>query len=125
MTENKQAISLQEYNKEIQPMLHSISKKTEILNEWKKEDATIAEFKLKLKEIQEEMKKYVEDTESELVREINDLKTDFKLAVKGCAKSSGYKPKEINSFMIARFKQKVEEVKEKAELFDKLNNELA
>lgn len=123
-TENKN-ITLQEYNQEIQPALRTLFKKQDILKEWAADDTTVQDFKRDIKELQDKLKEYVEITESQLTREINDLKVDIKQAVKAAAKQSGYKPAELNAYFVARAKEKVEDTLNKAELFEKLNEELA
>lgn len=122
--ENTNKLTLQEYNQEIQPALRTLFKKQEIIKEWAADDTFLNQKKAEIKAIQEEMKKYIEETESELTREINDIKTDVKLAVKSAAKASGYKPAELNAYFTARAKEAVEKTLDKAELFSKLNTEL-
>ena len=117
--------TLQEYNQEIQPKLRSLFKKQEIIKEWQKDDATIAEYKQQIAEMNENIKAYTEDKEAELIREISDLQTDLKLAIKGAAKASGYKAPELKAYFTARAKEAVDKTLEKAELFTQLNSELA
>lgn len=116
--------TLQAYNKEIQPLLHSLFKKDEILKEFAKDDATVLELKEKIKALNEDIKAHLAEKEPDLVREINDLKTDIGLAIKAAAKASENKPAALKSYLVARAKQKVEDAFEKAELFEKLNEEL-
>lgn len=117
-------LSLQEYNKQIQPMLHSLFKKEEILKESAKDDSVVNEIKEKIKTLNEDIKAHLEDKEPDLVREINDLKTDLGLAIKAAAKASENKPAALKSYLVARAKQKIEDTFDKAELFEKLNEEL-
>lgn len=116
--------ALQAYNQEIQPKIRQLIKKQDILKEWANDDQKIAEYKEQIKELNDNIKKYIEETESELYREINDLKTDIKLAVKGAAKASGYKPAELNAYFVSRAKDKVEDVIEKGNIFESLNSAL-
>ncbi len=125
MTNENKQVSLQEYNQEIQPNLRAIFKKQEIIKEWAADDEQVQEYKREIKVLQEALKGYIEETEAELTREINDLKTDVKLAVKAAAKASGYKPAELNAYFVARAKEKVEDAFAKAELFTKLDGEIA
>ena len=117
--------TLQEYNQEVQPNLRALFKKQEILKEWQKDDKIIAEYKQQIVDMNDNIKSYTEEKEAELTREINDLKTDIKLAIKAAAKASGYKPAELTAFFTARAKEAVEKTLEKAELFNKLNEEIA
>lgn len=121
MTNN---ITLQEYNKEIQPLLHSLFKKEEILKEFSKDDVIVLGIKEKIKALNEDIKAHLEEQEPDLVREINALKTDIGEAIKAAAKVSETKPAALKSYLVARAKQKVEDTFEKAELFEKLNGEL-
>lgn len=114
-----------EYNKEIAPKLHSLLKKQEILKEWAKDDSEIAKFKDQIKELQDDMKEYIKETETELVREIDDLTIDIKEAIKAMCSGTEYKPAQVKTYLMARAKQKVEDAFEKAELFEKLEQELA
>jgi gas vesicle protein len=125
MTQNTNMTTFVEYNKEVAPKIHSLLKKQEVLKEWCKDDTEIAKFKEQIKEIQEQMKGYIKDTESELVREIEDLSVDIKEAIKAMCKGSDYKPAQVKAFLLARAQQKVEAAYDKAELFTKLEDVLA
>lgn len=114
-----------EYNKEIAPKLHSLLKKQEILKEFEKDDSQIAEYKEQIKEMQELIKEYIAEKEPELVREISDLTVDIKEAIKAMCSGTEYKPAQVKTYLMARAKQKVEDAFEKAELFEKLEQELA
>lgn len=124
MAETKN-VTLQEYAREVLPSIRQLNKKTEILKEWAADDNFLNQKKIELKAIQDEMKKYIEETESELTREINDLKTDIGLAVKAMVKGTEFKAAQMKQYLSSRAKDKIEDVLEKAELFEKLNNELA
>ena len=122
MTTNN--ITLQSYNQEIQPNIRKLFEKQEALKEWAAENEKVLELKAQIKELQEELKAYVENTESQLVREISDLQTDIKLAIKGMSKGSAYKPAELKAYLFARAKEAVDKTLEKAELFEALNKDL-
>ncbi|MGZ8888071.1 MAG: hypothetical protein ACXW1D_00780 [Halobacteriota archaeon] len=117
--------TLVEYSREIAPKIRTMLRKKEILNEWKKEDATVQEQQEEIKDLQEALKSYIEETESDIVREIESLETDIKLAVKAAAKGTEYKAAELKAFFMARAKEKVEDVVEKGAKFAKLEQELA
>lgn len=119
-----QNITLQTYAQEVLPNLRSLDTKTQILKEWAADDVFLNEKKAEIKAIQEEMKKYVEDKEAELVREIKDLKTDIGLAVKAMVKGTEFKAAQMKQYLTARAKEKVEDVLEKAELFEQLEEVL-
>lgn len=116
--------TLIEYNKEIQPKIRKLLELNEALKEWKAEDEEVQRILEDIKESQAILKSYVEDKESSLIREINDLTTDIKLAVKAAAKGTNYKPAELKAFFTARAKESVEKVVSKGELFAQLDLEL-
>lgn len=120
-----QTLTLQAYNQEIQPKIRNLLKKQEIIKEWANDDELIAQYKEQIKEMNENIKSYIAEKEAELTREINDLQTDIKLAIKAAAKASGYKPAELKGYMMARARDKVEDTFAKAELFTKLDSEIA
>lgn len=113
------------YSQEIGPMLRKQFELQDALKEWKAEDTEAQRLKNDIKDAQEALKKYVEDTEGNLVKEIADLALDVKLALKGAAKGSNYKPAELKAFFTARAKESVEKVVSKGELFQQLESELA
>ena len=117
--------TLTSYNQEIQPKLRKLFELQDALKEWAAEDQQVNVFKSMIADIQKEMKQYIEDKESNLVREINDLNTDVKLAVKAAAKGTAYKPAELMAYMKARAKESVEKVVGKGELFAELDKEFA
>lgn len=117
--------TLIEYSREIGPKIRKLLELNEALKEWKAEDKTVQGYLEDIKEARASLKSYVEDTESGLIREINDLNTDIKLAIKAAAKGTNYKPAELKSFMVARAKESVEKVVGKGELFAELDKELA
>lgn len=123
MTETKN-VTLQEYAREVLPNFRALNTKTQILNEWKADDAFLNQKKVEIKAIQEEMAKYVEDTESQLVREIKDLKTDIGLAVKAMVKGTDYKAAQVKQYLATRAKDKVDDVLEKANLYSELEEVL-
>lgn len=116
--------TLQSYNQEIQPQIRKLIEKQEALKEWAAENSEVLKYKTEIKELQEKMKAFIEDTETELIREIKDLSVDIKLAIKAASKGSAYKPAELKAYMFARAKAKVEDALDKAELYQALNEEL-
>lgn len=120
-----QQLLLSEYAKELLPKYRSLATKKLILKEWAADDQQIAKFKEEIKGIQEQMKAYIEDTESQLVREIKDLNTDIGLGCKAAAKGSEYEAKDLKAYFKKRSEDKVEEVVQKAEVFKALNSEIA
>jgi len=119
-----QTLLLSEYAKEILPQYRSLSTKKQILKEWAADDVEITKFKEAIKEIQEQMKAYIEEKESQLVREIKDLTTDIGLACKAAAKSSEYELKDLKAYFKMRSEERVEEVVQKGVTFAKLDEEL-
>lgn len=116
--------TLQEYNREIQPKLRKLLELNDALKEWKAEDEEVQRMLDDIKESQAILKSYVEDKESNLIREINDLNTDIKLAVKAAAKGTQFKPAELKSYFVARAKESVGKVIDKGDMFAQLDKEL-
>lgn len=96
----------------------------EALKEWIATDEEANEFAEEIKEVQARFKKYVEDKEAALLAEIKALELDTKLAIKGAAKASEYKPADLKTYFYARAKESVDKVVKKGELFDELTKEL-
>lgn len=119
-----QQLLLSEYAKELLPKFRSVALKKQILKEWAADDQQIAKFKEEIKAIQEQMKAYIEDTESELVREIKDLSVDIGLGCKAAAKGSEYELKDLKAYFKMRSEERVEEVVQKGKVFEALDVEL-
>ena len=119
-----QQLLLSEYAKELLPKYRSLATKKLILKEWAADDQQIAKFKEEIKGIQEQMKTYIEDTESQLVREIKDLNTDIGLGCKAAAKGSEYELKDLKAYFKMRSEERVEEVVQKGKVFAALDVEL-
>lgn len=113
------------YSQEIGPMLRKQFELQDALKEWKAVDAEAQRLQNDIKDAQEALKKYVEDTEGNLVKEITDLALDVKLALNGAAKGTNYKPAELKAFFTARARESVAKVVDKGELFAQLDAELA
>lgn len=129
MTENNQnnpaqQLLLSEYARELLPKFRQLATKKEILKEWAADDQQVSKFKEEIKAIQEQMKAYIEDTESQLVREIKDLTTDIGLGCKAAAKGSEYELKDLKAYFKMRSEERVEEVVQKGMTFAKLDVEL-
>lgn len=118
------SVTLIEYSREIGPKIRELLRKKEILGEWKKDDEQVAEYQQEIKNMQETLKGYIEDSESDLVREIQALETDIKLAVKAASKGTAYKAPDLKAFLFARAKENVDKTVEKGELFVQLTQEL-
>jgi len=114
-----------EYSREIGPKIRKLIELNETLKEWKAEDAGVQQFAEDIKGLQEGLKSYIEDKESGLIREIADVSTDIKLAVKAAAKNTQYKPAELKAYFVARAKESVSKVVDKGELFAQLEIEIA
>ena len=125
MTNTQNTTSLIEYSREVMPKFRTLAKKKEILKEWAADDEEIAQYKEQIKEMQENIKSYIEDKEAQLVREIKDLTTDIGLACKAAAKNSDYEAKDLKAYFKKRSEDKVEEVVQKGVLFSGLEQELA
>lgn len=117
--------TLIEYSREIGPKIRKLMELNEALKEWKSEDEYVQELLQEIKNLQENLKSHIEDKEANLVREINDLNTDIKLAVKAAAKNTQYKPAELKAYFVARAKESVAKVVDKGELFAQLEIEIA
>ena len=119
-----QQLLLSEYAKELLPKFRDLAKKKLILKEWAADDQQIAKFKEEIKGIQEQMKAYIEDTESQLVREIKDLTIDIGGGCKAAAKGSEYELKDLKAYFKMRSEERVEEVVQKGKVFAALDVEL-
>lgn len=117
--------ALIEYSKEIVPLFMRLNTANEILKEWKADNAGVQERLTVIKELQDELKEYVEETEAALTKEISDIKLDIKLAVSAAAKGTAYKKPELAAYFSARAREKVSDVVSKGELFQELEKELA
>lgn len=117
--------TLIEYSREIVPMFIALNEKKTTLKEWAAEDAVMQKMADDIKALQDAAKEYMEKVESTLVREIKDLETDIKEAVKGAARGANYKPAELKGFFAARAKDSVEKVVDKGEMFAELEKGLA
>lgn len=113
------------YAQEVLPNIRTLLKKQEILKEWKADDVEVQRRLQEIKDLQDSLKVYIEETESELVNEIKDLANDIKLACQAAAKGSNYKAAELKSYFTAKAKDKVGDVVEKGEMFLELQTELA
>ena len=119
-----QQLLLSEYAKEVLPKYRELATKKQILKEWAADDQEIAKMKEEIKAVQEQMKAYIEDKESQLVREIKALNTDIGLACKAAAKGSEYELKDLKAYFKMRAEERVEEVVQKGVTFAKLDVEL-
>ena len=117
--------TLIEYNREIQPKIKKLIELQEALKEWKAEDDLAREYVAEIKTIREALKSHIEDKESNLLREINDLKTDIKLAIDAAVNGTEYKAKDLKAYLVARATEKVEAVVAKAAIFEELEGVLA
>lgn len=119
------SVTLMSYNQEIVPKFIALNTAKQILKEGIADDTTVQKIQQEIKDLQESVKAYIEDKESELVREIKDLETDIKLAVAAAAKGTPYKNAELKAFFAARAKQSVEKVVGRGELFSELEKEIS
>jgi len=124
MTTNK----LQAYNQEIQPLLRTINGFKEDLKEFKETDEKALKLAEAIKDAQEELKLYLEDntTSKDILENIKEHSKEFGLAVKGAAKGTAYKVKDLKPYFVARSKEDaVEKAVDKGQLFEELNKEIA
>lgn len=117
--------TLLSYNQEIVPLFTQLAESKALLKEKVDVDTVVQDFQAQIKEMQEAIKEHLEDKYSEIVREIKDLETDIKLAVKGAARGTNFKAAELKSFFQARAKQSVEKVVGRGELFSQLEKEIS
>jgi hypothetical protein len=113
------------YAAEISPKIRRLNKLNEALKDWKAQDDGVIEILLEIKSLRGALKDRVEDKESELIREINDLKTDIKLAVEAAVQGTEYDAADFKAYLVARANEKVSTVVEKGSLFSKFEEELA
>lgn len=117
--------TLIEYNQEIAPKIRELLEAKEVLKEQLALDTEVVRVQDEIKAEQQVLKDMIEDRHPNVVREIKDLETDIKLALKAMAKGSDYKPAELKAFMMARAKESVAKVVDKGALFEQLDSELA
>lgn len=116
--------TLLEYSREIVPLYIALNTKNEILKEWKADNAGVQKRLAEIKAAQDELKAYVEQTESGLTREIKDVMMDISLAVKAAAKGTPFKAPTLKAYFAARAKENVSKVIEKGDAFAELDKEL-
>lgn len=87
MTEQKQ-VALVEYNREIGPMIRTIEKKKQIIKDFKETDEKAVAMIENVKVSQAELKAYVEAENADVIKEIKELETELKEAVKAAARST-------------------------------------
>jgi hypothetical protein len=115
---------LKSYNKEVIPMFLGLAESKEVMKEFMAADTFVQETLEKVKNLQLAIKEHVEETKSDLVREIKAYQTDIALACKACVKGSNYKAAEVKSYFAARASEKVSKVVEKGEKFQQLDSEI-
>ena len=115
---------LKSYNKEVVPLFLALAESKEVMKEFMAADKFVQENLVHIKALQESIKDYVEETKSDLVREIKAYQTDISLACKACVKGSNYKAGEVKSYFAARAAEKVSKTVEKGELYSQLDNEI-
>lgn len=117
--------TLIEYSREILPKLRELDVKKTILKDWKSTDKECLAFAEEIKEVQERLKKHIEDSEAELLREIKDIEMDVKLAVKAASKAVvTYSAAELKKYFVDRSKDKVEDVVQKGVMYGELDSML-
>lgn len=116
--------TLIEYTSEIGPKIRKLNELNEALKEWKAGDNYVQGVLEEIKRLRADMKGYAEDKEGNLLREINDLKTDIKLAVEAAVDGTDIAAKDFRSYLVARASEKVELVVAKGELFTELESQL-
>lgn len=115
------------YCPEIMTIIRNIHEQNELLKDFKEKDQLAQEFIKEIKEQQENLKSHLEETaESKTILDkLEALNTDLKLAVKGAAQGSQFKPAELKGYFVARAKESgVEKVVTKAETFQELESVL-
>lgn len=117
--------TLMSYSQEIAPQIRELIDAKDVLKSVLEEDLEIIKAQEAVKDAQQSLKDMIEDRHSTLVREIKDLETDIKLAVKAAAKGTDYSPTELKAFFVARAKASVDKVVQKGELFTQLESELS
>lgn len=95
------------YCPEIMTLIRSIAYQKDLLKEFKETDEGAVEMVQEIKDQQEALKSYLEEQNDskEILDKIKDLENDLKLAVKGAAQGSEYKPAVLKKFYMARSKE--------------------
>jgi hypothetical protein len=121
---SKPQLTLLEYSREIGPMIRDLLKKKEVLKEFVTENETVDEYKAQVKEVQDEMKKYLADHPDykDLYEGIAELENDIKQAIKGAERATDKKfpAALLKNYFTARAKETVEKTVEKGTQFTKL-----
>ncbi len=123
---DKAQVTFVEYSREIAPLVRDLLKKKEIFKDFKDSDAKALELKQNIKDAQELLKKYLaeNDEAKDLVGDVKDVAKEVKLAVKGAARGTEYKPADLTGFFVARAKASVKKTITKGGLFVELEGKL-
>ena len=133
---SKENATLIEYSREIGPRVRDIINKKQILADFKTTDQTALELSEKVKEVQADLKAYVEKEQAELRDEIKQLEKELKEAYQACARATKdtdrpYTVAELKAYFTARNKPfemgttpPVKKVIEKGETFEELEEKL-
>ncbi len=123
-----QAAMLTGYSKEIMPMFEAISKKANILKDFRDTDEKAMELADMIKQAQDNLKKYLEEDEhyQEITAEKKELEKELKLAIKALVtKIPEYKPAVLKKFFKSRLKEDaVKEVIDTGDIFSALDEAL-
>lgn len=115
------------YSQEIAPLVRMVTKKKDILKDFKESDQGAINLAEVVKAAQENLKAYIESTDDGkvILEEIKDAENDLKQAIKGASKATDEKPAVLKAFFVARSKDEaVKKVIDKGDKFETLNKAL-
>ena len=116
--------TLQEYNKEIQPLLRNLVVQKDTLKSLMEGDERVTEIQSEIKTLKEELQVHLETTEdyNEVLAAIKDIEQQVKDIISVAAEfNKEYTKADLKAYFVARSKDKVEEVINKGEVFELLN----
>lgn len=105
--QNKQA--LVEYSREIGPRVRAIEAKKQVIKDFKTTDETALALAENVATAQAALKAHVEKENDDIIKEIKELETELKEAIKGAARSTKgtdreFKAGELKPYFVARNK---------------------
>jgi cell division septum initiation protein DivIVA len=128
--------ALIEYSREIGPLVRQIDTKKQIIKDFKETDETAQNLAQYVKDAQEALKAHVEKENDDILKEIKELETELKEAVKAAARSTKGTDREFTSgeltpYFKARNKpvemgkvKPVKKVIDKGETFEELEDKI-
>ena len=117
---------LRSYNQEIQPKLRELQDMKDELKDYLDSHEKVLELRDNIKIEQAALASFLEteDTVKQLNADIKELSKEITLAIKGAARGTEYKPKQLKAYFVDRAKDKVVPLVDKGKLYEDLNNEI-